>query len=76
MTIFFAIRAQAGEGWKEPRKDREPATSLPMWPDRPAHLSIQIPVPVRSFVEHAAQARESPVFATLLNSALVATDAK
>jgi hypothetical protein len=52
------------------------ATSLPRWPDRPAHLSTQIPVPSQIFVERAAQASESPVFATFLESTLVTIDSE
>ena len=57
--------------------EREPGDPFsPRWPDRPAHLSIQIPRPSRSCAERPAQASESPLFATLLDSSLVAIDAK
>jgi len=58
-------------------KDREPGDLSPQsGPDRPAHLSIQIPVSNRSFVKHSETRVNGPLFATLLDSALVAIDAK
>jgi hypothetical protein len=65
-----------GHGPKASERSGAGRPLSPECPDRPAHLSIQIPVPNRSFVEHATRASESPVFAPFLDSTLVTIDSE
>ena len=76
---FHAGGVRLGRG-REPerrRKDREPGDRSPQVarpPGSPVHTDPRCRA--RSFVEHAAQASESPVFATFLESTLVTIDSE
>jgi hypothetical protein len=78
-----SLRRPSREGWgrlaawSRIEKEREPSDLLSLrWPDRSAHLPCRSHSRGDPASKRAAQARESPLFATLLDSALVAIDAK